>query len=77
MSERAYTVSEIDELRRACEQRWLYGTTCITTNDWGRGYRGNEKDIGVEQMVRTFMVGGIVAEDIYAEDQAKSEEKVE
>ena len=26
MSERTYTVAEIDALRQACENKWLFGT---------------------------------------------------
>lgn len=71
MSERAYTVREIDELRSACESRWLFGTTASLGDGWhhSRSYRSEEKDKGVEELVRTYMLAGIVAEDIYAEDR--------
>ena len=71
MSERAYTVREIDELRRACERRWLYGTTASLGDGVhvSRPYRTEDKDKGVEELVRTYMLAGIVAEDIYTEDR--------
>ena len=71
MSERAYTVREIDALRRACERRWLYGTTASlgAGTHTSRTFRSEEKDKGVEELVRTYMLAGIVAEDIYAEDR--------
>lgn len=68
---RGYTVREIDELRSACEDRWLYGTTNITHSMMGRSWVGAEKDKGVEEFVRTFMLAGIVAEDIYKEDSER------
>lgn len=74
MTERAYTVREIDALRQACETRWLYGTTNLSGRGGGfcsRQYRSEEKDAGVEQMVRTYMVAGITADDIYAEDKTR------
>lgn len=63
-----YTVREIDALRTACEARWLFGTT-----DWGqhlssRSYRPEERDRGVEEMLRTYIMAGIRADEIYAED---------
>ena len=68
--DRAYTVAEIDALRRACELRYLYGTT-RTTNLSGasRSYREDEKIKAVEEMVRTYMLAGKVAQDIYDADK--------
>lgn len=68
--ERSYTVKEIDELREVCRLRWNYGST--NRDRMGRGRStimgSGEEDIGVEQLVRTYMLGGITAEDIYKED---------
>ena len=71
--ERAYTVREIDALRRVCEDRWLYGTSAMGVAGFrtSRSYRGEEKDVAVEQMVRTYMLGGVVASDIIAEDEER------
>jgi hypothetical protein len=75
MGERAYTVAEIDQLRSACEMRWLWGTASFGTGRSGqvsRSYREEERAVGVEQLVRTYMLAGITAADIYAEDQASA-----
>lgn len=73
MSERAYTVREVDQLRMACEARYLYGTSCPVFSGNGTGssrpYREDVKAACVEQMVRTYMSAGITAADIYKEDQ--------
>lgn len=77
MTERAYTVSEIDALRSACEQRYLWGTTYSITSASGsyasQSYKESDKIAAVEQMVRTYMLGGITAGDIHAEDRARAE----
>jgi hypothetical protein len=63
--ERAYTVQEIDNLRRACEMRWLYGTTKLSPGGgFSRCYREEEKSNGVENLVRTYMIAGKTAQDI-------------
>ena len=74
--DRAYTVAEIDALRSACEQRWLFGTTASRGSGtfFSRSYRESEKDNGVEEMVRTYMIAGITAADIYAKDAAPPQE---
>lgn len=69
--ERAYTVSEIDALRNACEARWLFGTTNMQGTFHSRSYKSEEKDFGVEQLVRTYMMAGKIAEDIYEADKAQ------
>lgn len=84
MADRAYTVAEIDALRGVCESKWLYGAfvhpvpAFAVTRDGrlyqshqsGRTYQTSEKDIGVEQLVRTYMLAGLTAEDIRAEHEA-------
>jgi hypothetical protein len=72
--DRAYTVKEIDDLRRACEMRWLFGTTKRSIN-WStsRSYQVEEKIKCVEEFVRTYMLAGVVAADIYADDAEKTE----
>ena len=65
---RRYTVQEIDDLRRACCERWLYGTTNISSGRFSRQYQQHDKDKGVEELVRTCMMAGITAIDIYDKD---------
>lgn len=69
MIERAYTVREIDDLRAACRSRWLWGTTNPARMvGCSRSYRAEEEAVAVEQLVRTYMLAGITAADIRAED---------
>ncbi len=68
---RRYTVKEIDALRSACSLRWLYGTTHIPNGGWSRQYQGSEKDKGTEELVRTYMIAGLTADDIYRADAPK------
>lgn len=77
MGERAYTVREIDALRAAVEKKWLFGSY----NPWdradggsicSRSYRGEEKAAAVEEMVRTHMLAGHTAEDLYASEALTS-----
>lgn len=70
MTERAYTVAEIDALRRAIENKYLYGKYNLQqTAGCSRSYREEEKTSCVEQLVRTFMLVGHTAEDLYASEQ--------
>ena len=70
MTERRYTVGEIDNLRAACEMRFFYGTTA-PREDFSASYDPNEKNKAVEEMVRTYMLAGITADDIRkADDEA-------
>lgn len=66
--ERAYTVAEIDALRRACEDRLTFGSTY-----WPPGaiFRSGTPPAAetLEARVRTYMLAGIVAEDIYEQDK--------
>src|SRR5688572_3828140 len=73
MTERSYTVAEIDALRKACELRWLHGSTAAPLPRMSHAYYPADKDRGVEEMVRTYMLAGITAAEIYAEDQKRSE----
>jgi hypothetical protein len=69
MTEKAYTVQEIDELRNACESRWLYGTTVIPMRRLSRQYDEKEKTKCVEELVRTYMLAGIPGDDIRSADR--------
>ena len=74
MTERSYTVSEIEALRQAVETKWLFGSyqpqrvagECYAS----RQYRGGEKEQAVEAIVRTHMLAGHTAKDLY--DSEKS-----
>jgi hypothetical protein len=74
MSERKYSVTEIDALRRAVENKWLFGSYGQTGSaphaGFSRSYREDEKMIAVEQMVRTHMLAGHTAEDLYASESS-------
>lgn len=66
---KTYTVQEIALLRQACEQRWLFGTNRIGPGtQMSRTYLSEEKDRGVEEMVRTYIAAGITAEDLWRAD---------
>ena len=68
----AYTVQEIDALRRVCGDRFVYGTfrPKDTAGRMSMPYIANEKVIAVEEMVRTYMAAGVTAEDILKADGA-------
>lgn len=71
--ERAYTVKEIDALRAAAKERFMWGTTkCIQGSCFSRSFRPNEVAIGTEELVRTYMLAGITAQDIYDADNDRS-----
>lgn len=75
--DRAYTVAEIDALRRACEIRFVWGTTKEpVVGDGVFSYKGSykedEKFKAVEDMVRTYMIAGITADDIYKTDKGET-----
>lgn len=64
MMERDYTVRELDDLRSAVENKWLYGTYSPSGNCFSRSYREDEKCKSVEAMVRTHMLAGHTACDL-------------
>lgn len=72
MTDRKYTVSEIDALRECCRHKWIWGAYFYTPvsksgGRTSRPYQQQDLDRGVEEMVRTFMIAGITIEDIRAE----------
>lgn len=74
MAERAYTVSEIDELRNTLKYRYMFGSSYFPPNSGdrtGRVYREDEMVAEVEQQVRTYMIAGITSDDIVAHDKKK------
>lgn len=69
MTERAYTVNEIERLRRAVENKWLFGSYNLPKSGMGsRSYKEDEKSKCVEELVRTWMIAGKTAEDLYASE---------
>lgn len=70
MTERSYTVQEIDALRRACGDKYIWGRYGGPRMRPGRGisssrgYQEKDKVIAVEEMVRTFMLAGKTAADL-------------
>jgi hypothetical protein len=76
MSQRKYTIKEIDELREVMEHKYLFGTY---SHEWSRpGPRESrtfyEKDklVAVEEMVRTAMLGGITAAECLASEARRA-----
>ena len=71
MNERKYSVGELDALRMAVENKWLWGN--YRPVQVGRGssrqYTSEEKTAAVEYMVRTHLLAGHTAEDLYASEQ--------
>ncbi len=69
MNEHRYTVHEIDALRRAVGNKYLYGTyrLALGTNT-SRTYNEDEKMRAVEEQVRTFMLAGLTADDLLASE---------
>jgi hypothetical protein len=70
MAERAYTVSELDALRRAAENKWLFGSYGNSPGKirFSRSHKQEEKAVAVEEMVRTHMLAGHTADDLYASE---------
>jgi hypothetical protein len=71
---RAYTVHELDALRRAVEDRWLFGSS-VPSRGWrmSRQHRAEEKAKCVEELVRTHMQAGHTAQDLLNEDKNEAE----
>ncbi len=70
MNKTSYTVKEIDDLRRVCETRWLFGTTKSEEGlNMSRSYSQLELSKGVEELVRTAMLAGHIAQDILDADK--------
>ena len=67
MTERAYTVPEIDKMRNAVEYMWLYGkksSESVGVGGISRTYYEADKAKCVEEMLRTYMLAGIEPEDL-------------
>lgn len=70
MTERAYTAGELNALRQAVENMWLFGSYGQNGNCMSRVYMSDEKAFAVEQLVRTHMLAGHTAADLYASERA-------
>jgi hypothetical protein len=74
MTDRAYTVKEIDALRACCDNKYLWGNyngPLFYEDEKGRKRspisipcREPEKSVAVEEMVRTFMLAGKTADEL-------------
>jgi hypothetical protein len=69
MTERKYSVGDLDALRRAVRDKWLWGSYHMTRESRAsRSYREDEMTKAVEEIVRTHMLAGHTAEDLYASE---------
>ncbi len=66
---RKYSLKEVDSLRSACELRVLFGTTNLPDGGCSGVHYGNEVSVKTEEMVRTYILAGITAADLYSEDK--------
>lgn len=74
MSERKYSVREIDALRSAVETKYLFGSYSPQRNfNMSCTYQESDKIIAVEEGVRTWMLAGITAEELYASEAPNTE----
>ncbi len=85
MLERAYTVAEIDRMRRAVDHLWLFG--CMLNEapslQQSRTYDETERTAFVEEMLRTYMLAGVGPEELegpprlpLSKDEARTREIV-
>lgn len=68
MAERSYTVAEIDALRQACDNRYIWGNANGRVAQSTGSFHPAEKAAVVEEWVRTHMLAGHTADDLKAED---------
>jgi hypothetical protein len=68
--DRCYTVHEIDRLTTVVAH--------ITFNELQRrGWKQDEADRSIQERVRTYMLGGVTADDVLAEDAAQRQARYE
>lgn len=67
--ERTYTVAEVDALRHVVNNKWLFGSYQGFSSGMSRTYKEAERVACVEEMVRTHMLAGHTAEDLYASER--------
>lgn len=70
MTDRAYTVREIDGLRACCREMYLWGSYSGPSmySTMSRQYKEQDMVFAVEEMVRTHMMAGLTAQDLKRED---------
>ncbi len=72
MSERAYTVAEIDDLRRVLRERYMWGTCApFEGSRISRSYQAAEMILEVEEQTRTAMLAGLTADDFRKADRER------
>ena len=65
---RGYTLSEIDDLRELCRMKVIWGDFVPTNrNRTSASYREADVVVQAEEMLRTYMMAGITADDIRKE----------
>lgn len=72
MTDRKYSVEEVNALRRVVESKYLFGSYHGRCG-FSRAYKDVEKDKTVEEMVRTHMIAGHTAEDLLASEKPSEE----
>ena len=76
MAERVYTVWELEALRQAVENKWLFGSYTRNSAGFSRSFREPERVFCVEQLVRTHMLAGHTAEDLYESERTVQNNEV-
>lgn len=76
MTERKYSVNDLAALRRAVENKWAFGSYNLVGSRQGRSYQSGEKEKAVEELVRTHMLAGHIADDLYASEQSSNKSSV-
>lgn len=67
---RKYSVAEIDALRHAYGNKYLWGSFSLRPQGgFSRSYKEEEKVSIVEQYVRIAMIAGITADELYASEK--------
>ncbi len=69
-----YTAGDIEQLREACKKLYLCGTT-QTVDGWSVASPEGNQEVGVEQMIQTYVAAGLKANDIYLHDYEKRNAK--
>jgi hypothetical protein len=75
LSERTYTVRELDALRNVVNHKWLWGRyvpdfhSAVNGLGISRSYREEERVKAVEELVRTHMLAGHTAKDLCDSEQ--------
>jgi hypothetical protein len=71
MTERAYTVQEIDHLRRVISEKYVWGSYHGPPSDGSMSipYYRRELEVSVENQLRTYMLAGLTADDLLASEK--------